>query len=326
MHSYRSRLDGNVGEAGTNTSDGDQWTDFEYFSATQLWNDIFSKHANIAAVLCGHAAVDVPIVQTRTGNNGNKVLEILVNPQDCDGYRVNEQSGGSRCGFVLMLNFSNNGKTIELEYISTCRVHYSKTHCHLAAFLTMQTVDGTVTAPTVSCETYESASARISTEKSGLRFKTAVTEEDLNSLIDTYGKANVAVGTLIAPTDKLAGRSLTHSVGTSGKDYIDVVADIDNPFASANGTRVYAGSISNIKRKNLDRDFTAVGYIAYRESANADWTYVYSETSAVRSIDYVAEAALADTSANYSAAAKAILEKLTYAYYGDPFAKDPFAS
>ena len=106
------------------------------------------------------------------------------------------------------------------------------------------------------------------------------------------------------------------------------MATLDKPFASENGTRTYAGTISNIKQKNLARNFTAVGYIAYREDASSPWTYIYSASSAVRSIDAVATAALKDTTKNYSMEARVILEQLTVAYYKgivtDPFGKDPF--
>lgn len=157
IHAYYTSsgalLDGNIGEAGTDQSDGNEWTDFEYFSATQLWNEIFSKHANIAAILCGHASVDAPVVKTRTGNNGNKVIEILVDPQDTDDQR--KLDGIKRCGFVLMLNFSNGGKTMELEYISTVRSNYPNefdtTKCHFKSFQSssavIQTVNVTTSAP-----------------------------------------------------------------------------------------------------------------------------------------------------------------------------------
>ena len=334
VHAYLTssggRLNGNVGEAGTNQSDGDEWTDFEYFSGTQLWNEIFSKHANIAAVMCGHASVDVPIIQTRTGTNGNDVIEILVDPQDCDEYRVNVD-GGNRCGFVLMLNFSENGKKIECEYISTARINSGKTNAHLTAFQNKsyinQTVDVTLDT-SVNCTTLDSASVRLSTTKTGLRFKTTVSNDELQDLINTYGKSNVAVGTIIAPTDKLGNKKLTHSFGIAGVNYIDVKADIDLPFANANGIRTYAGTISNIKQKNLDRDFTAVGYIAYRESAQSAWIYVYSDSSVSRSIDYVATAALNDSATYYTLEEREIMEKLTVKYHNDiikdPFVVDPF--
>lgn len=573
IHAYYtsggSWLNGNVGEAGTNQNDGQPYWDLEYFSGEQLWNDIFSQHANIAAVLCGHAAVDEPIVKTRTGNNGNKVIEVLVNPQDTDEDR--KLDGIKRCGFVLMLNFSNGGKTMELEYISTVREHYasefSSTKFHLKSFQSssaaIQTVtaqtsqntidfeplvkelgipvyvgdamttspkldgvvnereysyskyyapedlvgydssilqsgiteyiahdadyiyyavsmvqeqdnlalqwqfnpyasysifndktnlrntlfqrvswqlryqsDGTTTvaqsptwnypemtgtlpvvgtdltyaatkttdnvktyeirlskdylaaynfcskedikvlpymthqhstssishsytqaevdalkaygatradlgsAPafmaleedpngieyTITPSTQSTASTRISTTNSGLRFKTKILKTDLYDLMAKFGAENVSVGTLIAPADKLGEQKLTHAFGTVNVDYIDVKADVNTPFAEIDGYLVYAGSISNIKQKNLDREFTAVGYISYVK--NGQTVYIYSETGGCRSVDYVATAALNDPNANLSLEACAILEQLTVKYWNDlitdPFGKDPF--
>jgi len=175
--------------------------------------------------------------------------------------------------------------------------------------------------------TQETASARISTENTGLRFKTQVSKTELQELIDKFGAENVSVGTLIAPQDKLGTSALTHEFGTVNVDYIDVPAVIDKPFADADGVLTYAGSISNIKQKNLDREFTAVGYISYVDF-NGDTKYIYSTSDATRSIDYVATKALEDTTKDYSLEARAILEKLTVKYYEnlvkDPFEEDPF--
>lgn len=576
IHAYLSSggslLNTDIGEAGTNQSDGNKWTDFEYFSATQLWNDIFSKHANIAAILCGHVSVDQPVVTTRTGANGNKVIEILVDPQSTDEGRYLD--GIRRCGFVLMLNFSNGGKTMELEYISTTRAALTDTYYngsdafHFKSFqnssAVIQTVtaqtsqntnadfeplvkelgipvyvgdamttapkldgvvnereysyskyyapedlvgydssilqsgiteyiahdadyiyyavsmvqeqdnlalqwqfnpyasysifndktnlrntlfqrvswqlryqsDGTTTvaqsptwnypemtgtlpvvgtdltyaatktadnvktyeirlskdylaaynfcskedikvlpymthqhstssishsytqaevdalkaygatradlgsAPafmaleedpngveyTITPSTQSTASTRISTTNSGLRFKTKILKTDLYDLMAKFGAENVSVGTLIAPADKLGEQKLTHAFGTVNVDYIDVKADVNTPFAEIDGYLVYAGSISNIKQKNLDREFTAVGYISYVK--NGETVYIYSETGGCRSVDYVATAALNDPNANLSLEACAILEQLTVKYWNDlitdPFGKDPF--
>ena len=573
IHAYLSSggalLNTDIGEAGTNKNDGNEWTDFEYFSATQLWDGIFSKHANIAAILCGHVSVDQPVITTRTGNNGNKVIEILVDPQDTDEYRYLD--GIRRCGFVFMINVSNNGNTFEFEYISTTRSaltdeYYNGSNAfHLKSFQNSSAVTQTVTAkvqtitdfeplvkelgipsyvgeamttspkldgvvnereysyrkyydtdeligydssilqsgiteyiahdadyiyyavsmvqekdnlgfqfqfnplssfnifndktnlrntlfqrvsiqlryqsdgsvelfqaPTwnysmsgtlpvvgkdltyaatktadnvktyeikiskdylaaynfcskedikvvpymthqhstssiahnytqeevnaltalgatraelgsapafmileedpngietaITPETQETASTRISAEKSGLRFKTSILKADLEDLIYMLGAENISVGTLIAPTDKLGSKALTHEFGVSGKDYLDVKASIGTPFAEENGYLIYAGTISNIKRANLDRDFTAVGYISYVKKGVT--YYIYTDTPAVRNIDYVATAAMKDPKNDYSSNALKILEKLTVKYHTDiekdPFVTDPF--
>lgn len=52
----------------------------------------------------------------------------------------------------------------------------------------------------------------------------------------------------------------------------------------------YAGSIVNINPKNLTRDFTAVGYVAYFDGA--EWVYLYSATSCTRDVTEVAQLAV----------------------------------
>ena len=110
---------GNVGQPGVNDqTDGDAWHDWIYFDGEALWNDLFAKHANIFAVMCGHVAITDPIVQTRTGNAGNKVTEILVDPQ---AYDEDDPSG-----MVMMLNFMDGGKELQIEYLSSVKEKHFK--------------------------------------------------------------------------------------------------------------------------------------------------------------------------------------------------------
>jgi len=146
--------------------------------------------------------------------------------------------------------------------------------------------------------TIDAASIRISTleDGTGLRFKTVVDKSRLAVLQKQYGEANVTVGTLIAPLDTLAlDAGLTHSAGEAGVDYLDIPATVAEPFATTYNSNIYAGSITAIKEANLDRNFAAVGYIAVVDGGAT--FYYYTETAVSRNVDYVASAALADTSA-----------------------------
>ncbi len=142
--------------------------------------------------------------------------------------------------------------------------------------------------------TQRSASARISGEHSGLRFKTHIAHTLIDELIAEYGKENISVGTLIAPTDTLKGKALTHGIGSVNVDYIDVLATIDKPFASFDAYNVYAGSIVDINKSNLGRSFTAVGYIKIHKGAAQ--SFIYSESSAARTVSFVASSAFDDVS------------------------------
>ncbi len=97
------------------------------FNGMKLWTSIFRKHENMFMVLSGHVSVNSPVVSTRTGVNGNEVIEILVDPQAYDWDHgkdvVDEETGaitpGKAGAFVLMLNFTNGGEKLEIEYYST---------------------------------------------------------------------------------------------------------------------------------------------------------------------------------------------------------------
>ncbi len=212
-------------------------------------------------------------------------------------------------------------------------------------------ISGSITVPTpeaeesVSVATAPEASVRISEEHSGLRFKTVINKSAIDELIALYGAENVKVGTVIAPTDTLTGVSefTMAELDAAGIPYVNVKATLDRPFATDATTNTYTGSLANIKQKNLNRDFSAVGYISYTD-AEGNVTYVYSESVAVRSVTFVAKEALntfSDTQegkyqypvvvdgvtkySRYDETQRAILKKLVYDFY-DPYDKDIFGN
>ena len=158
----------------------------------------------------------------------------------------------------------------------------------------------------VTVATRETASVRLSASNPGLRFKTDVVKSELDALVDIYGAANVKVGTLITLDELRGGAAITADAEFT---VVDVAASVDNPFA-AGATNVYAGSITNIKPANLAKDFAAVGYVAYRASEDSEWVYIYSGTTAVRNVTFVAQSAVDANEFADDAAALEILEKL----------------
>ncbi len=152
--------------------------------------------------------------------------------------------------------------------------------------------------------TKDSASVRLSTEYSGLRFKSVYTNEYLAWMAE-YAKAQGAtmeIGTLIAPADYVtAAGDFTHAAllekygtdATSGKakGYVEVIAKIGTPYANANGVTTIAGSLVNIKEGNLARDFAGRGYIKIGNE------YFYTDNYTVRNVSDIATLALGDTSA-----------------------------
>jgi len=84
-----------------------------------IWNEFTSQHSNIVMVLSGHIGTEKVVKRESTGVNGNKVVEMLVNPQTTDQYL-------GVCGLVTMLYFSNEGKDVQVEYYSVLRDKYYK--------------------------------------------------------------------------------------------------------------------------------------------------------------------------------------------------------
>ena len=83
----------------------------------ELWDKVLSRHKNIVMVLPGHSPTDNIVMQQKTGGNGNKVTEILIDPQHTD---LNYNG----VGLVAMFYFSNNGKNLEIRYYSTVNDTY----------------------------------------------------------------------------------------------------------------------------------------------------------------------------------------------------------
>ncbi len=137
----------------------------------------------------------------------------------------------------------------------------------------------------------ETASARLSSTYSGLRFKAEISTADLNYYKNNY--ESVQAGILIAPKDLVGDKILNHNYGVAGKDYIDVISNVNNPYDEVDGTTVFAGSIVNIKQGNLARDFVAVGYLKVVDSKGVE-TYYYTENYAQRNVSDVATAAYFD--------------------------------
>ena len=86
-----------------------------------LWNKVLSRHENVIMMICGHNPTDNITYRTKKGVNGNKVVELLVDPQDTD-----RTYGGT--GLVAMLYFSNGGKDVEVQYYSTTKNAYFKSN------------------------------------------------------------------------------------------------------------------------------------------------------------------------------------------------------
>jgi len=84
-----------------------------------IWNEFVSLHENIIMVLSGHVGSKTIVKTESIGVYGNKVVELMVNPQQMDKQLID--SGYLYGGMVAMLYFSNDGKDVSVEWYSTIR-------------------------------------------------------------------------------------------------------------------------------------------------------------------------------------------------------------
>jgi len=83
--------------------------------ATDMWNKLIKKHANICMVLCGHMSGENITNFPETGDHGNRIQQFLIDPQDY------EKSG---IGIVTLMKFNEEKGTVSFEYYSTYKQAY----------------------------------------------------------------------------------------------------------------------------------------------------------------------------------------------------------
>ena len=84
----------------------------------EIWDKLIRKHENVLLVLSGHDPC-APIVTTQTkGDHSNTVTQMLIDPQGVDN------SSMGPLGMVAMLYFSEDGRTVSVEYYSTIKKQY----------------------------------------------------------------------------------------------------------------------------------------------------------------------------------------------------------
>ena len=83
-----------------------------------MWNKLISKHENIVLVLCGHHPLDQLLMVKSKGDNGNEVVQILIDPQGMDK--------GDAKGMVATFYVDKNGEDITVEWYSTIKNQYYK--------------------------------------------------------------------------------------------------------------------------------------------------------------------------------------------------------
>ncbi len=108
-HSYINS-DSTLSTSGTNTNGSAN-------SGEQMWNKLVSQYPNIFLVLSGHV-FSTDLCQTQmTGVHGNTVTTIMTNGQ-CHDFK------NGAMGLISLLHFSEDGKSLSVEYYSTVYDRY----------------------------------------------------------------------------------------------------------------------------------------------------------------------------------------------------------
>ncbi len=117
MHSY---LTGS-GSLSTNESGN---TMYLFGNTPQvLWDEAISKHENVFMVVSGHTGGVDLTTSYQYGVHGNKVFQVLVDPQGYDAKEISSggkiEHGNQDTGLVLYMNFSADGNYVSFDYYST---------------------------------------------------------------------------------------------------------------------------------------------------------------------------------------------------------------
>jgi len=89
-----------------------------YNDGPQIWDQLVRKYENIVMVISGHIPSEpVSIAHEATGDHGNKIMHVLINPSDVD-----EFEGSS--GIVTMLYFSADGTEVLVQNYATIKEMY----------------------------------------------------------------------------------------------------------------------------------------------------------------------------------------------------------
>ncbi|MBQ8309554.1 MAG: hypothetical protein IJX80_00895 [Clostridia bacterium] len=117
-HAYLEK-DGSLLETGEDYAPSASYYDPTNNDGDDIWEKLVSKHENIYMIMSGHMSAETVVISTQTGDHGNEVIQVLVDPQTMDG---DFKDGGT--GMVAMFYFSEEGDIVAVEYYSTVRDGY----------------------------------------------------------------------------------------------------------------------------------------------------------------------------------------------------------
>jgi len=141
----------------------------------------------------------------------------------------------------------------------------------------------------------------------GLRFTTNLNEPQYQALVATGVKFEL--GTIIAPNDYITDEFTYAALKDAGKDCLKIPCKIF--WGLTDDVRTYTGVISNLYEDNYNREFSARAYVTvtYTDGSEKTFYSAFDKSANTRTAYGVSCAALADSSANLSEAASAVLQK-----------------
>ena len=161
----------------------------------------------------------------------------------------------------------------------------------------------------VNLVNYDGSEDYMTTEgykQSGIRFQTNISVATIQQIQGLLGNTyeSVSFGTLIVPSADLVGGQFNHEwLIANGVTYLDVpssawVTAEDYAFAKEeDGYVSFYGSIVNLKPQNHSRYFSGIGYIKIKTGEETIYFYAPYDSAYSRSATYIAQAAVADRSA-----------------------------
>ena len=225
----------------------------------------------------------------------------------CNNFYVDDNQV-TKSTFDLLLTSSELNALEAFDYTNTwATVENSTPVLKALAYVAENKTSGqdVVAASDTAISMLDGAAVRL-TDPTGLRFK-AVVGADYLARFEGDGKT-VTYGIIIAPTDYITGAFTVEALG-EGK-YVEVNAEkLQNESTKTeDGYLVFTAALAPVQEDNYGRNFSARSYIKVVEGDTT--TYYYSEYDATensRSIAYVAQEALNDTTVDYTDDQKELL-------------------
>ena len=163
-------------------------------SGSVLWEQIYRKHANVFMIVSGHTGDEYVNFSYNRGDNGNKVLQVLVDPQCYETRETDSkgtlQSGKQDIGMVLYMNFSADGKRISFNNYSTLLGKFLKNQ-NFVINLEGDIVDGT---GYIDMASFDSTTPLVA-DMTAVNLDGSITDGEYTSF-RTYTNHDMAKGTL----------------------------------------------------------------------------------------------------------------------------------